>query len=126
MTDEASNSATVDLDGLQKELAEAGAEEILWELVETFATDAPHRMEAIDTALQSGSGKEIRSAAHAYKSSAGTMRARELASLLLDLELAGNEADLDKALALQAPIRDAHDRALEFLSGATRPGEEDA
>lgn len=121
MTDETLNPVAVDLDGLREELAEAGVAEILWELVETFATDAPRRMKAIDSALQSRSGREIRSAAHAYKSAAGTMRARELASLLLDLEMAGNEADLEKALALQAPIRDAHERTLEFLSDA--PGE---
>jgi len=126
MTDGMSSSVTVDLEGLRKELAEAGAEEILWELVETFAADAPFRMEAIDSALQSGSGRQIRSAAHAYKSSAGTMKARDLAALLLDLEQAGNERDFARALALQPPIREAHERALEFLSNAPRPGRGDA
>jgi len=126
MTDETPFAVAVDLEGLRKDLAEAGAEEILGELVETFAADAPRRMEAIEFALQSGSGRQIRSAAHAYKSSAGTMRALELAALLLDLEQAGSAADLDKALALQTPIRDAHERALEFLSDAPGSVEGDA
>jgi len=126
MTSEETGSVPVDLEGFRQELAEVGAEEILWGVVETFVNDAPSRMEAIDSALQSGDNEQIRTAAHAYKSAAGTMRARELAALLLELETAGGERDLDRALALQAAIRDAHERALEFLADATEAGEGDA
>ena len=126
MTDERAGSVPVDLEGLRLELAEVGAEEILGELVDTFVNDAPRRVEAIDSALKSGDGEQIRIAAHAYKSAAGTMRARELAALLLDLEMAGSSADVEKAMALQAVIRDAHERALAFLSDATGPGEDNA
>ena len=44
-SDENKDLSPVDLDGLRTELAEVGAEEILPELVETFLSDAPGRME---------------------------------------------------------------------------------
>jgi HPt (histidine-containing phosphotransfer) domain-containing protein len=115
----------VDLDGLRTELAEVGAEEILPELVETFVSDAPLRMEAITTALEAGGRQKIRTAAHAYKSAAGTMRAHALAALLLELEMAGNEGDVERAIALQPAVQEAHEQALVFLSNAPGSGDGD-
>jgi HPt (histidine-containing phosphotransfer) domain-containing protein len=64
-------------------------------LLDTFVQDCPARLEALERAVKDGSAKAIESAAHAFKSGAGTVRATVLAECLREVEAAsrgGNQA----------------------------------
>jgi HPt (histidine-containing phosphotransfer) domain-containing protein len=95
----------VDVARFRAELSEAGVEEMLQELLETFAKDAPERLAALENAMQGGDSKEIQSAAHAFKSGAGTIRATFLADILLKIETAGRTGHLETARGLTEPMR---------------------
>jgi HPt (histidine-containing phosphotransfer) domain-containing protein len=100
----------------RKAMAEAELEDIIDELVEAFLEDAPARMSAIETAVAVTAAEEIRYAAHAYKSSAASMGAKQLADLLRQLELAGSEGDSARAAALLPEVLDAHESVVVQLT----------
>ena len=63
--------------------------------VEALRRDrSPARREAIIEALGTGEGERVRAAAHALKSSAAYIGARELARLCKEVEQRAREADL--------------------------------
>ena len=62
-----------------------------------------------------GDTKAIERTAHAYKSSAGTIVAHELAQLLNEMELAARAGDTMGAAGLMERVRAAHDAVLECL-----------
>ena len=70
----------VDIEGLRSELRDAGAEDALGAVLSVFVGDAPTRVSVIIDAIASHDMERDSRAAHAYKSSAGTIRALELAS----------------------------------------------
>jgi HPt (histidine-containing phosphotransfer) domain-containing protein len=98
-------------------MREAELEDIIEDLVEAFLQDAPGRITAIESAVQSGDAESIRLAAHAYKSSAATMYAHQLAGLLRLMELAGGEGDADRATSLLPQVKQAHDAIMDQLRG---------
>ncbi len=63
----------INLAEFRSAMAELELEDILDELVETFLSDAPGRMSAIESAVKSSAADEIRTAAHAYKSATANM-----------------------------------------------------
>jgi HPt (histidine-containing phosphotransfer) domain-containing protein len=95
----------VDVARFRAELSEAGVEDMLGELLQTFMKDAPERLAALEHAMQGGDSKEIQSAAHAFKSGAGTIRATFLADILLTMETAGRTGHLETARGLTEPMR---------------------
>ncbi|MFN8648008.1 MAG: response regulator [Gemmatimonadales bacterium] len=81
------------IDGF-RQLQEPGAPDIVTEFIDLFLEDLPARREAIIEALGTGEGERVRAAAHALKSSAAYIGARELARLCKEVEQRAREADL--------------------------------
>jgi len=59
-------------------------------LLQTFVEDCPGRFAALEKAVQEEDAKAIESAAHAYKSGSGTIRASVLAERLAFVEAAAH------------------------------------
>lgn len=76
----------VDLARFRSDLREADIEEMVDTLLRTFLDDAHIRVAALENAVKGGNAKTIESAAHAFKSGAGTIRATRLADLLKEVE----------------------------------------
>jgi HPt (histidine-containing phosphotransfer) domain-containing protein len=108
----------VDVARFRAELSEAGVEEMLGELLQTFVKDAPERFAALEHAMQGGDAKEIQSAAHAFKSGAGTIRATFLADILLKIETAGRTGQLETANGLREPMRSEYRAVMRELEPA--------
>jgi CheY-like chemotaxis protein len=87
----------VDLDGFRMMLREAGAEEALYSVLDTFLRSAPDRLAAIATAATSGTATDIVKAAHAFRGAAATIGARELADVLAHVEKTARAGELDTA-----------------------------
>jgi HPt (histidine-containing phosphotransfer) domain-containing protein len=83
-------------------------------------------MTALEEALRGGEAEEIRQAAHAYKSAAGTIRARRLHALLQDIEETARGGIVPGPGELLEPVREAHAAVLGYLesrpaSALTKP-----
>lgn len=81
---------------------------MIGELLDTFVQDAPVRFAALELAIQGGDSKAIETAAHAFKSGAGTIRATFLADILLGIETAGRTGRLETAGDLIEPMRNEY------------------
>ena len=95
-----SHDAPVDLDAFRREMREAGVEEAVDAILDTFVQSAGERIATLSAALASGEGDAIKRAAHAFKSSAGTIGAKGLAALLQQVEVLAEAGDLSQARAL--------------------------
>ena len=115
--DSLSDGLPINMGEFRLAMREADLEDIIDDLIEAFVQDAPGRFEAIEAAIGSGDPEQIRFAAHAYKSSAATMHAHQLAGLLRLTELAGREGDADRAVELLPQLQEAHHATLEQLNG---------
>jgi PAS domain S-box-containing protein len=107
--------APVDLDAFRATMREAGVEDAVDGMLAVFLEDAPRRMEALHAAVGSGDARAIAEAAHAFKSSAGTIHARSLFELLRELEAAGREERVDDAPRLLQQIDQVHGDVRTFL-----------
>ena len=87
----------VDLEGFRMTLREAGAEQALYSIVDTFVRQAPDRLAALAGAVAGGTGDEIARAAHVYRGAAATIGARELAALLETVETTARAGDVEQA-----------------------------
>jgi len=92
--------APVDLEAFRREMREAGVEEAVEAILDTFVQSASERVAALTLALAAGAAPDIRRAAHAFKSSAGTIGAKRLAALLHQLEAAAEAGDVEQARSL--------------------------
>jgi HPt (histidine-containing phosphotransfer) domain-containing protein len=106
----------VDVERFRADLAEAGVEDMLDALLGTFAQDCPGRLAALEQAVQSGKANEIVSAAHAFKSGAGTVRATFLADCLGRTETAARTGDLDSVSGLLEQIQSEYRAVMSELS----------
>jgi CheY-like chemotaxis protein len=105
----------VDVESLRAELREAGAEDALGAVLTVFVGDAPIRMAVINDSIAARDLQRIERAAHAYKSSAGTIRAAELTRLLQEMERAAKVGDISHIISLRDAIATAHDAAMTQL-----------
>jgi two-component system, sensor histidine kinase and response regulator len=106
----------VDIEGLRSELRDAGAEDALGPVLSVFVGDAPTRVSVIIDAIAAHDMERISRAAHAYKSSASTIRALELARLLQKLEsVAKDGADMPEIFELRDRIMTAHATVMATL-----------
>jgi CheY-like chemotaxis protein/HPt (histidine-containing phosphotransfer) domain-containing protein len=105
----------VDVEGLRAELRDAGAEDALGAVLTVFVGDAPIRMAVINDAIAAHDMHRIDRGAHAYKSSAGTIRAAVLAGLLEELERTAKIGDMTEITALRDRIVTAHEAAVAQL-----------
>lgn len=110
-------SPPVDVEGFRATMRQAGAEDAVDAILDTFLLDAPMRQATLTAAIASGSAPDIQSAAHAFKSAAGSIGARSLASLLLTAELAANDGRVDALGALAASVEDETDAVIAYLRG---------
>jgi PAS domain S-box-containing protein len=92
--------APVDLDAFRREMRAAGVEEAVDAILDTFVQSAGERIAALSTALASGEATAIKRAAHAFKSSAGTIGAKGLATLLQQVEALAEAGDIAQARSL--------------------------
>src|ERR1041384_6857337 len=67
----------VDLEGFRMTLREAGAEQALYSIIDTFVRQAPDRLAALAGAVAGGTGDEIAKAAHVDRGAAGPLRSGE-------------------------------------------------
>src|SRR5438552_15893356 len=87
----------VDLEGFRNTLREAGAEQALYSIIDTFVRQAPDRLAALAGAVASGTGDDIAKAAHVYRGAAATIGARELAGLLERVETTARAGEIEAA-----------------------------
>jgi signal transduction histidine kinase/CheY-like chemotaxis protein len=107
--------APVDLEGFRAMLREAGAEEALYGVLDTFLRQAPDRLAALAAAATSGTATDIARAAHAFRGASATIGARELAKLLEQAETAARAGDLERARgACERSVPVAND-VIEYL-----------
>ena len=76
------------LDQLREMMREAGIEDTVDRLIDLFLKDAPQRMRALEEATAALVAKDMRSTAHAFKSSAQGIYAPALAAALQQVESA--------------------------------------
>ena len=95
----------VDLARFRTDLRDAGVEEMIGTLLQTFAEDAPARFAALEQAVKEGNAEAVESAAHAFKSGAGTIRATLLAEGLGQAEASGRAGNLNSMSGLLERIR---------------------
>ena len=93
----ATTAPPVDLEGFRTTLREAGAEQALYSIVDTFVRQAPDRLAALATAVACGTGTDIAKAAHVYRGAAATIGARELAELLERVETTARADEIEQA-----------------------------
>jgi two-component system, sensor histidine kinase and response regulator len=105
----------VDVERFRADLREGGVEEMLGILLDTFVQDCPRRLAALEQAVKEGNAKAIESAAHAFKSGAGTVRAAVLADELRELEAAGRSGNLESVPELLGRIRAEYVEVLREL-----------
>jgi PAS domain S-box-containing protein len=94
--------APVDLDSFRRAMREAGIEDAVDGILDLFVQAADQRIAALNAALATGGAPEIKRAAHAFKSSVGTIGATRLATLLDQIEKAAAAGDLAQARTLGA------------------------
>jgi CheY-like chemotaxis protein len=112
---EASEELAVDLDGFRTVMREAGAEEAVGGILDTFVQHATDRVEALAGALAVGDAGAIAQAAHALKSAAGSIRARGLATLLQEIEQAARRGAVEEARARLERLRAAAAAVVDHL-----------
>lgn len=89
-------------------------------LLLTFLEDCPGRFAALEEAIQQADAKAIESAAHAFKSGSGTIRATVLAERLAFVEAAAHAGRLDSIVELLEQIRGEHVAVLRELKATLR------
>ena len=84
-------------------------------LLQTFVEDCPARFAALEQAVKKGDAKAIESAAHAFKSGSGTIRASLLAERLAFVEAAAHSGRLESIGVLLDQVRGEHVAVLRQL-----------
>ncbi len=105
----------VDLEGFRTMLREAGAEEALYSILDTFLRHAPERLATLAAAAASGSGVEIAKAAHVFRGAAATIGARALAELLERVETTARAGELDEARDYFEQVSPIAHSVIEYL-----------
>jgi PAS domain S-box-containing protein len=108
----------VDLEAFRQSMRAAGAEDAVPAILRTFTATAPARLADLEAAVAGRDGVDIQRAAHAYKSAAATIGAKDLAERLSDLEGAARAGTLNLAAAALENIRAAHAAVLSALAGS--------
>lgn len=74
------------------------------EVYYSFLSDAPARLQAIKTALDSGDALTIEHTAHAFKSLSSCIGAMTLFHLCKQMEIAGKAGDITSAMSLRQSL----------------------
>ncbi len=105
----------VDLEGFRTTLREAGAEQALYSIVDTFVRQAPDRLATLAGAVAGGDGAEIAKAAHVYRGAAATIGARGLAELLERVENTARAGDVAAAREVFESVMPVAHEVTEYL-----------
>jgi PAS domain S-box-containing protein len=111
----ASEAPPVDVEAFRQDMRAAGAEAAVDSILDTFLATATERINAVTRALDGGSAPDLDRAAHAFKSASATIGARDLASVLQQLEEAARAGDLTRARALAARFSAVSAAAIGYL-----------
>ena len=115
-----SQEAPADLDAFRREMRDAGVEEAVDAILDTFVQSAGERITALTAALASGELLAIKRAAHAFKSAAGTIGAKRLAALLQELETIAEAGDVAQARAMGARFAEESAAVTAYVQRARR------
>ena len=113
----------VDVYTFRAQMRAAGVEEAVDSILDVFLLDAPSKMAGLAAAIAGGEARAIARAAHAFKSSAGTIHAGRLAELLRGIEMDASGGMLEHVAAGLAETQAAFDavvRQLQLLRGTPR------
>jgi len=108
----------VDLEQFRRTMREAGAEEAVDSILDTFLETAPERLAVLGAAVERDETAGIAAAAHAFKSAAGSIGAKELATLLGDAERAARAGDGTGARGLYDRIEREAGAVVEYVRRA--------
>jgi len=108
----------VDLEQFRRTMREAGAEEAVDSILDTFLDTAPERLAVLGAAVERDETAGIAAAAHAFKSAAGSIGAKELATLLGDAERAARAGDGVGARGLYDRIEREAGAVVEYVRRA--------
>jgi PAS domain S-box-containing protein len=108
----------VDLEQFRRTMREAGAEEAVDSILDTFLDTAPERLAVLGAAVERDETAGIAAAAHAFKSAAGSIGAKELATLLGDAERAARAGDGTGARGLYDRIQREAGAVVEYVRRA--------
>lgn len=92
-------ASAVHLEEFRRSMREAGAEDAVDAILDTFLDSAEENADALHQALAGGEARQIAQRAHAQKSSAATIGAKRLALLLTEIEKLANAGDVEGARA---------------------------
>jgi two-component system, sensor histidine kinase and response regulator len=121
-SDEAVVALPVDLDGFRSALREGGVEEALDGIIAQFIQDAPGRLAAVEEAVANDDAGAIERAAHAFKSSTGTIRATSLTEALRQTEAAAKSHETENAAELLQRVRSEYVATMSYLEFRTVGG----
>ena len=99
-------------------MRESGIEEIVMPILTLFRQEAPKGVASLAAALEAQDLTAASRAAHSLKSSAANIRAKELADLLQQLELAAQGGDAALTGSLFDRVKVAYEAAIECLAAA--------
>ena len=105
----------VDLEGFRMTLREAGAEQALYSIVDTFVRQAPDRLAALAAATATGSGADMAKAAHVFRGASATIGARELAELLERIETSARAGEIQDAQDTFERVSPITHRVIDYL-----------
>jgi CheY-like chemotaxis protein/HPt (histidine-containing phosphotransfer) domain-containing protein len=101
-------SAPVALNEFFEMMHEAGIEENASETLAVYLRDTPTRMRLLEAAIRDGDAEQVEEIAHSLKSASGSIRAKPIAELLAQLELAGQSGNLDRGADLMTAIKEEY------------------
>jgi HPt (histidine-containing phosphotransfer) domain-containing protein len=113
---------SVDLTRFREDLRAADIENMVETLLATFLEDAPHRLATLEQAVKSRDAKAVQTAAHAFKSGAGTIRATRLAALLAGAEAAALSGTMSGTEVMLDEVRSEHIRVRLEIEKAVAHG----
>ena len=110
----------LDLESFRTTMREAGAEDAVDGILDTFVDTSDERLAALTKGMEAGDAAEIARAAHAFKSAAGAIGARRLAGVLQDIEKAGRGGSVERARRQLALARSETEAAVQSVRAARR------
>jgi HPt (histidine-containing phosphotransfer) domain-containing protein len=102
-------------------MREAGAEDAVESILETFVTALPGYLNTLGAAVAAKDGGDIQRGAHALKSAAGSIGAQGLAMLLADMETAARDGTGQPPGRALVEVRVEANAVLSQLHGAGVP-----
>jgi HPt (histidine-containing phosphotransfer) domain-containing protein len=98
-----------------RELQIEGEPDILAEVVQVFLNSTPVRLSDLQQAITQNDAAAVKDLAHALKGSSGTLGARQMAELCLQLEMTGRSGDLGQSEALWLKLEEEFTRVRAVL-----------